>query len=61
MRPQKALYEGGITLVEVTFNQKSPETFIDTAKTIKSIKEQVGDKMLVGADFDRKQIFKVAE
>ena len=24
----KALYEGGITLVEVTFNQKSPETFV---------------------------------
>lgn len=45
----KALYEGGITLVEVAFNQKSPETFIDTAKTIKSVKEQMGDKMLVGA------------
>ena len=45
----RALYEGGITLVEVTFNQKSPETFVDTAKTIKSIKEQMGDKMLVGA------------
>lgn len=45
----KALYEGGITLVEVTFNQKSPETFIDTANTIKLIKEQMGDKMLVGA------------
>ncbi len=45
----KALYEGGITLVEVTFNQKSPETFIDTANTIKLIKEQMGNKMLVGA------------
>ncbi len=45
----KSLYEGGITLVEVTFNQKSPETFINTAKTIMSIKEQMGAKMLVGA------------
>ena len=45
----KALYDGGITLVEVTFNQKSPETFIDTANTIKSIKEQMGDKVFVGA------------
>ncbi len=45
----KALYEGGITLVEVTFNQKSPETFINTAKTIQSIKEHLGDKMFVGA------------
>ena len=45
----KALYEGGVTLVEVTFNQKAPETFADTARAIKSIKEQMGDKMLVGA------------
>lgn len=45
----KALYEGGITLVEVTFNQKAPETFVDTARAIRSIKEQMGDKMLVGA------------
>ena len=45
----KALYDGGITLVEVTFNQKSPETFVDTARTIRSIQEQMGNKMLVGA------------
>ena len=45
----KALYEGGITLIEVTFNQKSPETFVDTANAIRSIREQMGDKMLVGA------------
>ena len=45
----KALYEGGVTLVEVTFNQKAPETFVDTARAIRSIKEQMGDKMLVGA------------
>ncbi|MBQ7034568.1 MAG: bifunctional 4-hydroxy-2-oxoglutarate aldolase/2-dehydro-3-deoxy-phosphogluconate aldolase [Clostridia bacterium] len=45
----KALYEGGITLVEVTFNQKAPETFTETAKTIQAIKEEMGDKMLVGA------------
>ena len=45
----KALCEGGVTLIEVTFNQKSPESFVDTAKAIRSIKEQMGDKMLVGA------------
>lgn len=45
----KALYEGGITLVEVTFNQKYPESFVDTAEAIKAIKEEMGDKMLVGA------------
>ena len=45
----KALYEGGITLAEITFNQKAPETFADTANAIRSIREQMGDKMLVGA------------
>lgn len=45
----KALYEGGITLVEVTFNQKAPETFVRTADTIRAIREQMGDKLLVGA------------
>lgn len=45
----KALYEGGITLVEVTFNQKAPETFVNTANAIRSIKQEMGDKMLVGA------------
>ena len=45
----KALCEGGVTLIEVTFNQKSPESFVDTVKAIRSIKEQMGDKMLVGA------------
>ena len=44
----KALYEGGITLVEVTFNQKSPETFVETAETIKAIKAEMGDKIFVG-------------
>ena len=45
----KALYEGGVTLVEVTFNQKAPETFVTTAEAIRSIREQLGDRVLVGA------------
>lgn len=45
----RALYEGGITLVEVTFNQKAPETFAQTANAIRSIRDQMGDQMLVGA------------
>ena len=49
VKAAKALYEGGIKLVEITFNQKAPETFVDTAETIKAIKEEMGDKMLVGA------------
>ena len=45
----KALYEGGVSLVEVTFNQKAPETSVTTAEAIRSIREQLGDRVLVGA------------
>ena len=30
-----ALYEGGIRLMEITFNQKNPDSFKDTAAAIK--------------------------
>ena len=45
----KALYEGGIKLIEVTFNQKCPEKFHETTDAIKAIRAEMGDKMLVGA------------
>ena len=45
----KALYEGGIRFVEVTFNQKAPDKFYETAECIKAIREEMGDKMFVGA------------
>jgi 2-dehydro-3-deoxyphosphogluconate aldolase/(4S)-4-hydroxy-2-oxoglutarate aldolase len=45
----KALYEGGIRFVEVTFNQKNPEKFYETADCIRAIREEMGDKMFVGA------------
>lgn len=45
----KALSLGGVGLVEVTFNQKDPKSFSDTAAAISAIKAEVGDKMAVGA------------
>ena len=45
----QALYEGGIRMIEVTFDQKSPESFVTTADTIGAIKQHMGDKILVGA------------
>lgn len=45
----KALYDGGIDLMEVTFHQAKPETWKDTAAAIKAIGEQMKGKMLVGA------------
>ncbi|MBE5733915.1 MAG: bifunctional 4-hydroxy-2-oxoglutarate aldolase/2-dehydro-3-deoxy-phosphogluconate aldolase [Clostridiales bacterium] len=44
----KALYKGGIKLIEVTFNQKLPEKFSDTTNTIRAIKENCPE-MIVGA------------
>ncbi len=45
----EALCEGGIDLMEVTFNQAKPETWKDTAAAIKTVAEHMAGKMLVGA------------
>ncbi len=44
-----ALLQGGINLVEVTFNQKDPASFSQTQKAIAGIKESFGDRVYVGA------------
>lgn len=41
--------KGGIGLVEVTFNQKAPETWPNTAAAIRSIRERFGCDIRVGA------------
>lgn len=45
----KALYEGGIRLVEVTFNQKSETGVADTSNSIKQINDFFSGRMFVGA------------
>jgi len=45
----RALRDGGIHLVEVTFNQMAPETFVNTANAIRMINEELGNEMYVGA------------
>lgn len=45
----KALYDGGIKLVEITFNQKSPELWEQTAQAISLIARELKDKICVGA------------
>lgn len=49
LRIAEALYEGGVTLIEVTFNQKEPNSWSQTAAAIAAIREAMGDKMFVGA------------
>lgn len=45
----EAYHDGGIRLVEVTFNQKAPETWKDTAAAIRSIKDHFAGAVRVGA------------
>ena len=45
----RALYEGGIELLEVTFDQSKPEELTRTSDTIRQLVEQLGDKMVFGA------------
>ena len=44
-----ALYEGGIRLVEVTFDQKDPDCVQKTSREIATLNAQMSDKMLIGA------------
>ena len=49
LRLAEAYAEGGIRLVEVTFNQKAPETWKDTAAAIRAICERFGGHVRAGA------------
>ena len=49
LRLAEAYAKGGINMVEVTFNQKAPQTWKDTAAAIRSIKEHFGGSVKVGA------------
>ena len=45
----RALLAGGISLIEITFNQADPSSFPRTANAIAAIREHCGDQMQVGA------------
>ena len=45
----KALYDGGIRLMEVTYDQRNPDTWKTTAQAIGDILQTFGGKLLVGA------------
>ncbi len=49
LRLAEAYFAGGIRLVEVTFNQKAPETWKDTAAAIRAIRERFGGHVRAGA------------
>lgn len=45
----KALWEGGVRMLEVTFDQRDPDCVKKTPAAIRAIREALGDKLLVGA------------
>ena len=49
MKVADALYEGGIRLMEITFNQKDPASFQTTADCIEAIGKKYEGRMMVGA------------
>ena len=44
-----AFEEGGLGLMEITYNQSAPETWKDTAKGIEAVAKEFGDRLLAGA------------
>ncbi len=49
LRLGHALEEGGIGLMEVTYNQRAPETWKDTAAGIEAVEKEFGGRLLAGA------------
>ena len=49
VRVAEALYEGGIKLIEITFNQSDNDSFVETANAIQALKTSMAGKMHVGA------------
>ena len=44
-----AFEEGGIGLMEVTYDQRHPGSWAETAKAIEAVEKEFGDRVLVGA------------
>lgn len=49
LKVAQALYEGGIRLMEVTYNQREPDSWRSTAQAIGAIARQFEGRLLVGA------------
>lgn len=49
IRVAQALYEGGFKLMEITYDQKRPESWEENAKTIGAVAKAMEGKMYVGA------------
>jgi 2-dehydro-3-deoxyphosphogluconate aldolase/(4S)-4-hydroxy-2-oxoglutarate aldolase len=49
LKVAEALYEGGIRMMEITYDQKNPDSWEQTAQTIGKLVKAMEGKMLIGA------------
>ena len=49
VRIAQALYDGGFRLMEITYDQKRPETWENTAQTIGAVATAFAGRMYIGA------------
>ena len=49
LRLGHAFEEGGIGLMEVTYDQRAPETWSETARAIEAVAKEFGDRVMAGA------------
>ncbi len=49
LKVAQALYDGGVHMLEVTFAQNNPDSFVETARAIHEIAEQFSGRMEIGA------------
>lgn len=49
LKTAEALYQGGIRLMEITYDQSNPESWTATAEAIRRLTETFAGKLLVGA------------
>ncbi len=49
LKVAQALYDGGVRLMEITYNQAEPSSWLQTAEAIQAVAEQFEGRMLVGA------------
>lgn len=49
LRLAQAFEDGGIGMMEVTFNQKAPDTWKDTAAAIEAVAKEFGERVVAGA------------
>lgn len=45
----KALYQGGVRMLEITFDQKNPKRCLETAQAILQVRDELQGNMLIGA------------